>query len=231
VIVPELYLDNSAVLGTGLLLARSFSSGVEAAWSGRTVTGYLSEGADVDDGAATGLSWTFTEEGSTGRYWAELTGSAITTHGASYVGPATPLYVHVVSGSDYHEVGGPVVIKGVRPLTGFPTSLVWENDFFFRFTLTRQRLTDGVKEAWTGAALEVFFATSNGQSATAVHGSLAKTVGSGITELGGGEYVGGFEGGDITAHLSAGAPIYAIAKVGQSFRAAAQLVVVKQRGP
>lgn len=228
-ILPELYLDNSVVLNTDVMRFRPFATGVEGLFTGKTVTGFLSLGDNVDDTAISGLSWSFTENGATADYYAELLGSAITTNGAAFVGPQTPLYVHYVSGSDYHEVGGPVVVKGVRPLTGFPTNLAWENDFFFRFNLTRKSATTGVESAWASAALQVFLATTNGQSATAVHASLDLGVGTGITEVASGEYVGGFEGSNITAHLTANQPIYAIAKVGQAFRAAAQLTVVKQR--
>jgi hypothetical protein len=235
-ILPELYLDNSVVLGTNdpldptsAMRARAFATGVEGLFTGKTLTGYLALSDDVDASPLTGLSWSFTEEGSTARYWAELLGADITTHAASFVAGQTPLYPHFVSGADYHEVGSAVVVKAVRPLTGFPTAIRWENDFFFRLKLTRQRVTDGQLEDWAGAALEVFLSTTNTIAATEAHASLALAVGTGLTEIANGEFVGGFEGSNITAHLSAGSPIYAIAKVGQQFRAAAQLTVTKER--
>lgn len=228
-ILPELYLDNSVVLNTEVMKFRPFATGVEGLFTGKTVTGFLSLGDNVDDGPITGLTWNFTENGVTADYYTELLGSAITTYGAAYVAGQTPLYVHTVSSSDVHLIGGPVVVKAVRPLVGFPTNLAWENDFFFRFNLTRKSATTGVESPWSGAALQVFLATTNGQGATAVHASLDLGVGTGITEVAAGEFVGGFEGADITAQLAANQPIYAIARVGQAFRAAAQLTVVKKR--
>ena len=192
-----LYHDNKGAIRTGPLRALSFDTGVESLFTGRVVQAFVSAQADVGAAAIASLGpWTMAEVGASAEYLYQLPGAVITANMVAGI----PRFLHVLSGEDLHVVM-PIAVEAVRPLETAPSEIYLRNDFFVDLPLLQQMDSNGVLQPWAGAAAELYFAASSAVGAAAIHPDVALSVGTGLTSLGAGRYVGGFNGNATWARL------------------------------